>query len=87
MEFGVSKSLFQGLKQRLPKTNLTTPHIVDSQESIFDYEYLCEFESKIEKATPIVLGTCGEPIYEYTKNLTICFFGMFMKVIPVTVYW
>jgi len=31
-----------------------TPHIVDSGESIFDYEYLREFDAKNEKASAVL---------------------------------
>ncbi len=31
-----------------------TPHIVDSGESIFDYEYLREFEAKIGTARKVL---------------------------------
>ena len=36
------------------KEILSTPRIVDSGESIFDYEYLCEYEARIEKALAVV---------------------------------
>jgi hypothetical protein len=35
-----------------------TPHIFDSGESIFNYEYLRKFEANIPKALTVVQGTC-----------------------------
>jgi hypothetical protein len=43
---------------------LATSHIVDSGESIFDYEYFREFDAKIEKD---LSGTYAELIN--TKNI------------------
>ena len=41
-------------KKVLPKDILTTPRVVDSGESFFDYEYLGEYEAKIEKVLAFV---------------------------------
>jgi hypothetical protein len=39
------------------------PGIVDSGESIFDYEHLRKCGSKNKKTTAIVPGTCADPTY------------------------
>ncbi len=55
MYFEVPKGFFQGLKQRITKGNRgDSPRIVDKMESIFNYEYPLEFESKLEQDTAIV---------------------------------
>jgi hypothetical protein len=38
----------------LASNSWTTPHIVDSEESKFDYEYLQEFDAKKEKASTVL---------------------------------
>jgi hypothetical protein len=42
---------------------VSTPRICDSEESIFGYVYLREYEAKIKKAPGIMLGTYAEPFY------------------------
>jgi hypothetical protein len=54
---GIVDSLYQRY------TELATPPSLIGGKSIFDYEHLPEFESKIEKATAIVQGTFGEPFW------------------------
>jgi hypothetical protein len=54
MYFEVPKDLFKGLKQRVPEEIFATLRIVDRGEYIFDYKYLLEFKSKIEKVTAVV---------------------------------
>jgi hypothetical protein len=53
----VSDTLYQRCAELVP------PGIVDSGESIFDYEHLRKCECKIKKATAIVPGTCAYPTY------------------------
>ncbi len=36
------------------ETNFSTPRIIDSGESIFDYEYFSEFDAKIAKALTVI---------------------------------
>ena len=45
---------FKVLKKELTEEIFATPRIVDSGESIFDYEYLRQFEAKIEKVLAFV---------------------------------
>jgi hypothetical protein len=44
-------------------TFIIESRIIDSGDSIFDYDYLREYESQIEKATASVLGTRAKQIY------------------------
>ncbi len=60
--------LFKDLKKGLRKAILSTPRYHRCGESIFDYEYLCEFEVKIGMAGKVVQGTYDEPIYEEKKS-------------------
>ncbi len=42
---------------------MMTPRIVDYEELVINYEYICEFEARIAKALTVVKGTSTEPIY------------------------
>jgi hypothetical protein len=48
-----------------------TPHIFDSGESIFNYEYLRKFEANIAKALTVVQGSCTELISEKNRKIRI----------------
>ena len=54
MHYTIPKELFKDLKKGLLKEVLATPRIVDSGESFFNYEYLGEYEAKIEKVLAFV---------------------------------
>jgi hypothetical protein len=50
MYFEVPKDLFKGFKQGYLRQFWRLSCFIDIGESIFDYDYILEFESKIEKA-------------------------------------
>jgi hypothetical protein len=58
--------------QKVYKGCIYCPCIGDSGESIFDYEYLREFEAKIEKkVSGIVYGTYGEVLHQNIKKINL----------------
>ncbi len=48
-----------------------TPHIFDSGESIFSYEYLRKFEANIPKTLTVVKGTWTKLIYENNRKIRL----------------
>ena len=53
-----------------------TPRIIESGESIFEYEYLREFKFEIRKNLWAVYGTYAEP--KYSKNWKKGLVGIFL---------
>jgi hypothetical protein len=61
---GAAQPLIRGVVDSLyQRGGVGDFRIVDSGESILDYEHIREFESKIGKAIEVVYGTYAEPTY------------------------
>ncbi len=59
MYFEVGRDYLKVWNKGLPNAILTTPRTFDSGESIFEFEYLLEFEAKIDlnkKNQKILIG-------------------------------
>ncbi len=48
-----------------------TPHIFDSGESIFNYEYLRKFEANIATASTVVQGTCTKLLMKKNRKIRL----------------